>query len=47
MSYVLIEAIGDGVLMDCRTFVEEPKISVEDLKNRFLKGSTYMTKTQG
>ncbi|KAI5837350.1 hypothetical protein DFP73DRAFT_487405 [Morchella snyderi] len=29
------------------TFVEEPKISAADLKSRFLKGSTYMTKTQG
>lgn len=29
------------------TFVEEPKISAADLKNRFLKGSTYMTKSQG
>ncbi|PWW80619.1 hypothetical protein C7212DRAFT_163878, partial [Tuber magnatum] len=29
------------------TFVEEPNITVRDLKDRFLKGSHYMTKTQG
>ncbi|CUS10425.1 unnamed protein product [Tuber aestivum] len=29
------------------TFVEEPNITVRDLKDRFLKGSRYTTKTRG
>lgn len=29
------------------TFVEEPSITVQDLKDRFLKSSHYMTKTRG
>ncbi|RPA98821.1 hypothetical protein L873DRAFT_1686121 [Choiromyces venosus 120613-1] len=29
------------------TFVEEPSITVQELKDRFLKSSSYMTRTQG
>ena len=37
---------NDGGACD-RTFVEEPNITVQDLKDRFLKSSHYMTKTRG
>ena len=50
MSSSSARAIGggtnDGAACD-RTFVEEPSITVRDLKDRFLKSSHYMTKTRG
>jgi len=38
---------NDGAAACARTFVEEPSITVRDLKDRFLKSSHYMTKTRG
>ena len=43
---VRLGGTNDGAAYD-RTFVEEPSITVRDLKDRFLKGSHYMTKTRG